>query len=48
MNRFHGCGKAMALSAVLALGFAARGFAADATPSAQKVMEDVYTAGHGA
>ncbi len=32
----------MALSAVLALGFVANGFAADATPSAQKVMEDVF------
>ena len=42
MNRLHGCGKAMALSAVLALGFAAKAFAADAAPSAQKVMEDVY------
>ncbi len=42
MSRNSGCGKALALCLGLALSSQAKSFAADATPNAQNVMEDVY------
>jgi hypothetical protein len=42
MNRISGPSKALAVCLGLTLCLPARGFAADTTPDAQKVMEDVY------